>query len=400
VSVDTAAYQDMYRLSGSTAVPQININGEMVIGFNEPLLRAKLGITSVTSTPTTTNTQTISMASYNFMTYLGMNINNLPLSNPKIRLAVSLSIDRNAIANSSNGDKIVSIVSSSANPYIKDKNLDAARSAMRDAGYPNGFSTNIVTSNELSNVAQLIQADLVNIGIKCDIRVMEASILPQLLSQNKADQLFLTSEAITTGDKSELLGRLFSTRGPRNFTNYSNNEFDIAFKSGLYQQAENIAFDENNKGLAVVPLFWQPSLAFKPTTTTAKPVTSAISTITTTKPTTTIITGFGTIIPATLLYTDYVSNQYLADTQYKNKIINVSGTVKVIGKYSTDKYYASLQVGASSYYSVYCVFDTTYAMSQLSIGKTVVIQGLCTGLSYSEVYLFNCIDMTNAASIQ
>ncbi len=37
----------MYTISKRTAVPQILINGEMIIGFNEPLLRQKLGIGAI-----------------------------------------------------------------------------------------------------------------------------------------------------------------------------------------------------------------------------------------------------------------------------------------------------------------------------------------------------------------
>ncbi len=53
VSTDKAAYQEMYSISQRTAVPQILIDGQMIIGFNEPLLRQKLGL-SAASPPTLT----------------------------------------------------------------------------------------------------------------------------------------------------------------------------------------------------------------------------------------------------------------------------------------------------------------------------------------------------------
>jgi hypothetical protein len=46
----------MYKVSNKNAVPQISIDGEMIIGFNEPLLRQKLGLTAVITAPTSTFT--------------------------------------------------------------------------------------------------------------------------------------------------------------------------------------------------------------------------------------------------------------------------------------------------------------------------------------------------------
>ena len=47
MSKDRGAYQEMVGLTHSNAVPQIYIDGEMVIGFNEKVLQEKLGITAI-----------------------------------------------------------------------------------------------------------------------------------------------------------------------------------------------------------------------------------------------------------------------------------------------------------------------------------------------------------------
>jgi glutaredoxin 3 len=44
VSVDRAAFQEMISLTHQNAVPQINIDGQVIIGYNEKALRQKLGI--------------------------------------------------------------------------------------------------------------------------------------------------------------------------------------------------------------------------------------------------------------------------------------------------------------------------------------------------------------------
>ena len=44
ISRDRAAYQEMVSRTGSGAVPQTNINGQVVIGYNVSQLKEKLGI--------------------------------------------------------------------------------------------------------------------------------------------------------------------------------------------------------------------------------------------------------------------------------------------------------------------------------------------------------------------
>jgi hypothetical protein len=44
VASDQAAYDEMMSLTHANAVPQISIDGEMIIGFQEQVLRTKLGI--------------------------------------------------------------------------------------------------------------------------------------------------------------------------------------------------------------------------------------------------------------------------------------------------------------------------------------------------------------------
>jgi glutaredoxin 3 len=44
VAQDRAARDEMVKKSSQTAVPVIIIDGEIVVGFNEPVLKTKLGI--------------------------------------------------------------------------------------------------------------------------------------------------------------------------------------------------------------------------------------------------------------------------------------------------------------------------------------------------------------------
>lgn len=44
VAEDAAAAEDMVKRSGQMGVPVIEIDGELVVGFNEPVLKEKLGL--------------------------------------------------------------------------------------------------------------------------------------------------------------------------------------------------------------------------------------------------------------------------------------------------------------------------------------------------------------------
>lgn len=44
VAVDAAARQEMVDKSGRMAVPQIHIDGDIILGFNPAALREKLGL--------------------------------------------------------------------------------------------------------------------------------------------------------------------------------------------------------------------------------------------------------------------------------------------------------------------------------------------------------------------
>lgn len=44
VAEDQAAAEDMIKRSGQMGVPVIDIDGELVVGFNQPVLKEKLGL--------------------------------------------------------------------------------------------------------------------------------------------------------------------------------------------------------------------------------------------------------------------------------------------------------------------------------------------------------------------
>lgn len=71
-------------------------------------------------------------------------------------------------------------------------------------------------------------------------------------------------------------------------------------------------------------------------------------------------------VTASQLYSDYEANEVAADAKYKNKKIEVSGTISNIGKDILDTPYVALVVSPNNpVFSVQCMFDKS-AQSQLA----------------------------------
>lgn len=88
-------------------------------------------------------------------------------------------------------------------------------------------------------------------------------------------------------------------------------------------------------------------------------------------------------ISANDLHAAYDDNEVAADTKYKGKIIQVSGTVEDIGKDITDTIYVTLAAGDEySMSSIQCFFadSHTEAAANLSKGDRVTIKGMGDGL--------------------
>ena len=117
---------------------------------------------------------------------LMVNVRSEPLSNKKVRQAISHAIDRERICKT--------ILHGTVKPtwlmwpkgswaYFGDLegrypyNLDKAKALLAEAGYPNGFETSITCSQKIMaaqmGIAQIIQADLAKIGIRSKIIDLE-----------------------------------------------------------------------------------------------------------------------------------------------------------------------------------------------------------------------------------
>ena len=205
----------------------------------------------------------------NVMLYLGMKIDPHPFFDiEELREAIYLSIDRNELDRAvevflprENVRKVVSIVEPTvANAAIdRGRDLKSAKQSMSKAGYPDGFSVRLSTTQDLSWAAELVAAQLGEIGIEVRIFVYEdADFQRRLLLRYPRGELdmFLTETKAEPSNPSELLGRLLLGDGRENYTHLTNGAFESIFNAGVYRRAEEVAFD---RGPSIVPLLWSSS---------------------------------------------------------------------------------------------------------------------------------------------
>ncbi len=98
-------------------------------------------------------------------------------------------------------------------------------------------------------------------------------------------------------------------------------------------------------------------------------------------------------ITATELLQAYEDNGVAADSQYKDQILEVTGSVGTISTDIADQIYVTLEDERNPYaiISVQCYFDDeqTDTLASLSAGDTVTIRGRCTGKPLN-VFLEDC----------
>jgi hypothetical protein len=96
-------------------------------------------------------------------------------------------------------------------------------------------------------------------------------------------------------------------------------------------------------------------------------------------------------VTAQELYSAYTSNTTTADAQYKNKILDVSGTVSVIGNDIFGKAYIDLAVSGNGVVQCHFISLSEDALlHMITIGQTVTIRGPCEGYTTPNVVLGGC----------
>lgn len=206
--------------------------------------------------------------------YISMNVTQKPFDNPKVREAINYAINRQALvkvafagyATPATGVVPPSIAYAqtyTAWPYDPAK----ARQLLKEAGYPNGFSTTLWSSHNHSTaqkVLQFTQQQLAQVGIKAQVTAMDAGQRAAEVEgkgqKESGVRMFYTGWSASTGEADWALSPLFASQNwpPTLFNTafYSNPQVDNALsealkttdpqqKTKLYKEAQDIIWKES-----------------------------------------------------------------------------------------------------------------------------------------------------------
>ena len=200
--------------------------------------------------------------------YIGFNCQRAPFNDIRVRQAINYAIDKVAIVNTvymGTGGPAVGPINtrvwaSAANrlqPFAYDP--PRARQLLAEAGYPNGFSTVIVTNDNPQRVdtAEIVQNMLRQVGINVEVRIMEWGAYLDLTARGE-QEMYILGWVSVTGDPDYGLHAVFHSdnfgaAGNRSF--YRNAEVDRLLDAGrretnlprreqLYFDAQQIIRDE------------------------------------------------------------------------------------------------------------------------------------------------------------
>lgn len=178
-----------------------------------------------------TNVQITEILNTSFVSF---NCSIEPFDNVKVRQAISLALNTDAIVKTSYlgyAEVAKSFVapgiwgySDQSGEYQK-YDVEAAKKLLAEAGYPNGFETTLV-SNGGQTVAEMIQAQLKEIGITVNLNVTDFSNWLDAITNGK-QQMYIGGWTCPSADASEAFAYFDSTAfGPTNRSYYANEEAD------------------------------------------------------------------------------------------------------------------------------------------------------------------------------
>ncbi|KAA3667460.1 glutathione ABC transporter substrate-binding protein GsiB [Pectobacterium carotovorum] len=183
--------------------------------------------------------------------YISMNVTQKPFDNPKVREALNYAINKEALikvafsgyATPAEGPLPSSIdYSVKYHPWPYDP--AKARELLKEAGYPDGFTTTLWSSHNHSTaqkVLQFTQQQLAQVGVKVQVTAMDAGQRAAEVEgkgvKETGVRLFYTGWSASTGEADWALSPLFATASwpPAQFNTafYSNPQVDADLANAL-----------------------------------------------------------------------------------------------------------------------------------------------------------------------
>ena len=175
--------------------------------------------------------------------YLGFNVKKKPYDNPKVREAISYTLDQKPIIDTvflGSAEPATSIIGPKILYSVEvekfTQNLEKAKELLKEAGYPNGFKAKLWTSDNPSrrDMAIIIQDQLKQIGIDVTVETLEWGAYLDGTGRGE-QEMYLLGWTTVTRDPDYGIAELTSTETQGNAGNrsfYSNPELDKLLKAG------------------------------------------------------------------------------------------------------------------------------------------------------------------------
>lgn len=187
----------------------------------------------------TLSQQLLPTAGFPNIDYVIFNTNIEPFSNLQVRQAMSMAVDRERLVQILNGR--ATPASGPIPPSVQGDNKDlvptaydpeAAKQLLSDAGYPDGFSANILVNTDPTNlsITQALIADWSAIGVNIQMTSIDnAQFLDVLVNQPETLELVMTNWYLDYPDPSNIYEPLLKCGGSYNWGQYCNADLDSLF---------------------------------------------------------------------------------------------------------------------------------------------------------------------------
>ncbi|MBI2906623.1 MAG: ABC transporter substrate-binding protein [Chloroflexi bacterium] len=215
------------------------------------------------------------------LSHLRMNLQRAPWSDPRLRRAVSLALDRQAYIKAvMQGAGLIAARMPSKGPWgipedellqmpgyrqPKDADIVEAKRLMAEAGFSQGFETTVLARPERSHQARatFIVAELAKLGIKAAMVVRESAAFDDTLIRGAFDTQ-AHGPAVAIDDPDLRYGEHYVTGAGRNYGKYSHAKFDDLYdkqsravdineRKRLVREMETVLMEDNPD----VAIAWQ-----------------------------------------------------------------------------------------------------------------------------------------------
>lgn len=207
-------------------------SGDIDVAFNVPLAQSTQW----------ENLDTMRVDYINDLSYVGLYFNTsvAPFDDPKVREAIAHAVDRDAYVDKllrGHGEAATAIMTPESlaavySPDVAreklaeipqwDYDLDAAKAALAESGYPDGFETEILTPNtgpQLGTAAQALAQNLAEIGITLNVREVPIEEWLASLDASSDYGLNMMWYFSTLGDPAEIPSYLLGVGNPAAYDN-------------------------------------------------------------------------------------------------------------------------------------------------------------------------------------